>query len=175
MADDPSHFVALALGSNLGDRVAHLRAAVAGLAGGVEIDGVSSVYASAPEGHADQPDFLNAVVVGRTRLNPVELLARAHALEAAAGRRRSFPNAPRPLDVDVVFYGSLVREAEPPLVPHPRWDRRAFVLAPLAEVAPDAVDPRSGRTVETVWNEKRADLRPTVTAFAPPEALRERP
>ena len=139
--------VALALGSNVGSRLAHLAGAVAALAAAVDVEAVSSVYASDPVGYQDQGEFLNAVLVGRTRLAPRALLEAARGAEAAAGRRRPFRNAPRTLDVDLILYGSrVVREADL-VVPHPRWRERAFVLAPLAEVAGGWVDPETGRTV----------------------------
>lgn len=152
--------VALALGSNLGDRLAHLQSAVTGLAeGGVEVEAVSSVYESPPAGYEDQPHFLNAALVGRTRLPPSDLLELARRLEAEAGRERSFPNAPRPLDVDIVFYGDHVIRRPGLRIPHERWSTRAFVLAPLREIAPDLRDPESGRTVQDVWEELAADDR----------------
>ena len=162
--------VALALGSNLGDRMGRLAGAVAFLAPELEGLCASSVYASDPVGYEDQPPFLNAVVTGRTRLGADALLRRAHAAEAAAGRRRSFPNAPRTLDVDIVLYGDEVRRDDELHIPHPRFRERAFVLAPLAEVAPGRVDPVTGRTVLDLWREAR-DALPPVRVFAPPHAL----
>lgn len=164
--------VALALGSNLGDRIAHLRRAVTRLAeSGIELRGVSSVYESPPEGYVAQPDFLNAALVGRTRLSPGELLAVARRLEAEAGRERSFPNAPRPLDVDIVLYGDrVVTEAEL-RIPHERWRTRAFVLAPLREIAGDRRDPETGRTVESFWDDLDAVRRDEVRRVRPASAL----
>lgn len=168
--------VALALGSNLGDRLAHLRRAVTRLGeGGVVVRGVSSVYESPPTGYADQPDFLNAAVVGRTRLTPGELLALARRLEAEAGRERSFTNAPRPLDVDIVLYGGRVVEEPELRIPHERWRTRAFVLAPLREIAAELRDPETGRTVESFWDELEPDLREEVRRVGPPSALSELP
>ncbi len=168
--------VALALGSNLGDRLAHLRRAVKGLGdGGVEVRSVSSVYESPPAGYAEQPDFLNAALVGRTRLSPGELLILARRLESEAGRERSFPNAPRPLDVDIVLYGDRV-VTEPELrIPHERWRTRTFVLAPLREIAAELRDPETGRTVESFWKELEAGLREEVRRVGPASALAELP
>lgn len=168
--------VALALGSNLGDRLAHLRRAVKGLGdGGVEVRGVSSVYESAPEGYVDQPDFLNAALVGRTRLSPGDLLAVARRLEAEAGRERSFPNAPRPLDVDIVLYGDRV-VTEPELrIPHERWRTRAFVLAPLREIAGELRDPETGRTVKSFWDDLDAVHREEVRRVGPASAISNAP
>lgn len=168
--------VALALGSNLGDRIAHLRRAVTGLVeSGIELRGVSSVYESPPEGYGDQPDFLNAALVGRTRLSPGELLAVARRLEAEAGRERSFPNAPRPLDVDIVLYGDRV-VTEPDLrIPHERWRTRAFVLAPLREIAGELRDPETGRTVKSFWDDLDAVDCEEVRRVGPASVLAELP
>jgi 2-amino-4-hydroxy-6-hydroxymethyldihydropteridine diphosphokinase len=162
---------ALALGSNLGDRLGHLAAAVRGLdRAGLHIERCSSVYGSAPVGYASQPDFLNAVIVGQWSGGAHAVLSIAHGLEHAAGRRRSFPNAPRPLDVDLIFMGNLVLDTPDLVVPHPRWRDRAFVLRPLAEAAPDLMDPLSGDTVHTVWSRRRHALGDTWVE-APPSAL----
>jgi 2-amino-4-hydroxy-6-hydroxymethyldihydropteridine diphosphokinase len=165
--------VALALGSNLGDRLASLARAVLALSGHLQQVAVSSVYESRPVGHEDQPDFFNAVLVGRTDRSPDDLLALAHELEERAGRRRSFRNAPRPLDVDILFFGD--REVALPelRIPHPRWKERSFVLEPLAEVAPQWMDPGTGRSVLDVWNERRDEL-PPVRVVASPDALLRR-
>jgi 2-amino-4-hydroxy-6-hydroxymethyldihydropteridine diphosphokinase len=135
--DDVTHEVLLGLGANLGDPVAQLRKAVEALAPAVRIDGVSSVYRTEPVGYADQPDFYNLVVRGSTALAPLELLAAAQGVEEALGRRRSFPNAPRTIDVDLLAYGDRVMRTEALTLPHPRLHLRGFVLHPLAEVAPE--------------------------------------
>lgn len=137
--------VLLSLGSNLGDRLEHLRRGVEGLTRGVEVEAVSSIYESAPAGYEEQPDFLNAVVRGRTVLGPRELLALAQEVEEDEGRRRSFPNAPRTLDIDILFFGDRVMREPGLTLPHPRWRERDFVRVPLAEVAGDWKDPESGR------------------------------
>lgn len=137
--------VLLSLGSNLGDRLGHLRRGVEGLTRGVEIEAVSSIYESPPAGYEAQPDFLNAVVRGRTVFGPRELLALAQEVEEEEGRRRSFPNAPRTLDIDILFFGDRVMREAGLILPHPRWRERAFVRVPLAEVAGDWKDPESGR------------------------------
>jgi len=99
-------------------------------------------------GHADQPDFVNAVVMLDTDLAPHELLDALLEIEKAAGRERSFPNAPRLLDLDLLLYGDQIIGAPGLDVPHPRMHERAFVLAPLVEIAPDAVVPGHGRAVD---------------------------
>jgi 2-amino-4-hydroxy-6-hydroxymethyldihydropteridine diphosphokinase len=140
--------VAIALGSNLGDREDTLTAAAAQLAALLDRFTLSSRHDTAPVGVPDpQPRYLNAAGVGFTRLGPRELLARLHDIERAFGRERSVPNASRTLDLDVVLYGDLVVNEPGLAIPHPRFRERAFVLAPLAEVAPDMIDPVTGRTV----------------------------
>lgn len=162
--------VALALGSNLGDRIERLSSALAALEGAVDLEAVSSVYATDPVGYEEQPEFLNAVAVGRTRLAPRALLEAGRAAEAAAGRVRSFRGAPRPLDVDLVLYGARTVCAPDLVVPHPRWRERGFVLAPLAEVAPDWIDPETGRSVaELAAAVPGGSGRPR--RVAPPDAL----
>lgn len=136
--------VLLALGANLGDPLAQLREAVARLEGIVSVEAVSSVYRTEPVGLREQPDFLNLVCRGRTRLGPRELVRAVLRLEAELGRERSLPNAPRTIDVDVLSLGDRVVEDEEVVLPHPRLHRRAFVLVPLGEVAPDWVHPVLG-------------------------------
>lgn len=130
----------VALGSNLGDRRAHLRAAVAGLPGVVAVSGV---YETEPVGGpAAQPPYLNAVVELETGLTPRQLLELGQALEAAAGRVRAARWGPRTLDVDVLLVGGLVVDEADLTVPHPRMRERAFVLVPLHDLAPDLVEER---------------------------------
>ena len=97
----------------------------------------SSLYRTAPVGYADQPDFINAVAQLETGLPADRLLDELQALEARHGRRRSFPNAPRTLDLDLLLFGDLVLQTERLTLPHPRMRERAFVLEPLREIAPD--------------------------------------
>lgn len=140
--------VAIALGSNLGDRAAHLAWAVEQLAALVSGLRVSVVLETDPVGVPDaQPPYLNAVVVGHTALEPRPLLEALLAIEHQGGRERRSFRAARTLDLDLILYGDLVRH-EPDLnIPHPRFRERRFVLAPLAELAPDWQDPVTGQTV----------------------------
>jgi len=138
--------VFLGLGANLGDPVAQLARAVARLKEVLHGVVVSSVYRSEPVGYREQPDFFNLVCGGWTRLSPRELLAHARAVEREAGRVRSFPNSPRPLDVDLLVYGEAVTDDPELTLPHPRMAERAFVLVPLAEVAPEWRHPVGKRT-----------------------------
>lgn len=138
---------ALSLGSNLGDRLAHLQQAVDALAAepGVQVQAVSGVYETAPVGGPEQPDYLNAVVVVDTTLGPEQLLDVAHRLEAAAGRTRELHWGPRTLDVDVLALDALVVDSPRLTLPHPRAHQRGFVLVPWADVDPDFVLVGHGR------------------------------
>ena len=140
--------VAVAIGSNLGDRVAHLDHAVSRLQSFIRQLRVSRYYETAPVGvSGPQPLYLNAAAVGDTQLPLRPLLEALHAVENERGRVRPPPLAPRTLDLDLVLFGDL-RMEEPGLVlPHPRFRERRFVLEPLAEIAPDLVDPVTGRRV----------------------------
>jgi 2-amino-4-hydroxy-6-hydroxymethyldihydropteridine diphosphokinase len=148
----PEHQVVVALGSNLGDRLEHLAFGVRRLEEeGFGLDALSSVFETPAVGYLDQPDFLNMVTVGRTSLAPGGLLALLQSIEEDAGRKRAFNNAPRTLDLDLVFFkGRIVRE--PGLtVPHPRWKERSFVVRPLQSLCADLVDPETGLRVDEVW------------------------
>lgn len=134
--------VFLGLGSNLGDRAANLAEALRRLPdAGVQIRRVSSVWETEPRGVADQPWFLNQVVEGETGAFPVQLLRRLQTIEREMGRRRTAPNGPRTIDLDLLLYGSKVIRTAVLEVPHPRLAERRFVLEPLAEIAPDLEHP----------------------------------
>lgn len=140
--------VAVALGSNLGDRRGHLTWAVERLADHLAGVRVSSVIETAPvDVPGPQPPYLNAAAVGTTSLAPRELLDALLALERARGRARPAPRAPRTLDLDLILYGDRVIDDDGLVVPHPRFRERRFVLEPLAELAGEWVDPVTGRTV----------------------------
>jgi 2-amino-4-hydroxy-6-hydroxymethyldihydropteridine diphosphokinase len=136
----------LALGSNLGDRLAHLQSALDSLEAhaDVTIVAVSRVYETDPVGGPVQDDFLNAVVELRTDLAPLALLDLAQQLEATARRVRLERWGPRTLDVDVLLYDDVAIDTERLTIPHPRMWSRGFVLAPLHDVAPDLVDRPGG-------------------------------
>lgn len=139
--------VFLSLGSNLGDREGNLRAALRGLSSEVRIRTVSSLYESDPIGVKDQPAFLNLVAMGETALVSHELLAYVKAIERQVGRTATYRWGPRIVDADIIFFGDLVLETSVLTIPHREMTRRAFVLIPLAEIAPDYVHPRMGLTV----------------------------
>jgi 2-amino-4-hydroxy-6-hydroxymethyldihydropteridine diphosphokinase len=146
----------IALGSNLGDPEAQIRGALSTLAAMLETRLVrhSSLYRNPPVGYPDQPEFVNAVAEIRTRLAPRDLLDQLLALERNQGRTRDFANAPRTIDLDILLYGGHVVNEPGLTIPHPRMLERAFVLVPLAEIAPDAVVPGVGRVSGLV---KRVD------------------
>jgi 2-amino-4-hydroxy-6-hydroxymethyldihydropteridine diphosphokinase len=139
--------VAIALGSNVGNRAAHLDWAVSRLRECIDGVEVSTYIETAPVGVAPQADFLNAAAAGYTTLAPRALLERLLALEAERGRVRTAEGTPRPLDLDLILYGGLTIDEPGLAVPHPRFRERAFVLTPLAEIAPSWVDPATGRTI----------------------------
>lgn len=132
---------AVALGSNLGDRLATLRSAVLQLSGVGTVLGVSSLYETAPVGGPEQGAFLNAIAVIDTELDAASTLARLHEIEAAHDREREVHWGPRTLDLDLILFGDEVHVGEALTVPHPRYTERRFVLEPLLEVWPAAVDP----------------------------------
>lgn len=137
----------IALGSNLGDRLQELQRAVDALAAtpGLALTAVSPVYETAPVGGPEQPDYLNAVVLAQTSRPAADLLARAHAIEAAAQRTRAERWGPRTLDVDIIAYGEELSSDPALTLPHPRAQERAFVLAPWHDADPGAVLPGRGR------------------------------
>ncbi len=140
--------VAIALGSNLGDRCAHLDAAVRELERSLHGMVRSSFIETTPVGVlSPQPDYLNGAVVGSTDMSPRALLDRLLEVEQLLGRERPQPLAARTLDLDLILYGDVVVREEGLVVPHPRFRERRFVLAPLAEIAPLMRDPVTGRTV----------------------------
>jgi 2-amino-4-hydroxy-6-hydroxymethyldihydropteridine diphosphokinase len=143
--------VAIALGSNVGERLQHLEHAVAALAVDLADMKVSPIIETQPIGVGQEHGaYLNAAVIGQTRLGPRELLARLLHIEQQSGRTRPYPTAPRTLDLDLVLYGDLIVDEDGLRVPHPRFREREFVLAPLAEIAPHMVDPVTGRTVQAL-------------------------
>ena len=141
------HIVYMALGSNLGDRMANLKQAVTSLSPQVDVKSRSRVYETPPWGYTDQPAFLNMVIKGNTYLQPEPLLKHLKRLEIALGRGPSFQNGPRLIDIDILFYDKLVLDTHPLILPHPHLHERGFVLMPLNDIAPDLMHPTIGRTV----------------------------
>ena len=148
--------IAIALGSNLGDRLGYLHQAVDSL--NQFLDGlvVSKFIETAPVGVRPQPTFLNGAVVGLSQDNPRKLLKSLLAIESQSGRTRPTPGSPRTLDLDLILVGSKV-VLQPDLeLPHPRFRERLFVLAPLAEIAPTLVDPITGCSIATLLRKAKS-------------------
>ena len=145
------HLAYVALGANLADPVAQVRAAIVALTGLPEsrLLLTSSLYRSTPVGVHGQPDFINAVAALETTLSPQALLTVLFAIEAQFGRRRDFFRAPRTLDLDLLLFDDLIIDTPQLQLPHPRMHLRAFVIAPLVEVAPDCRIP--GRGNAAAW------------------------
>lgn len=139
--------VYLALGANLGDRMLNLAHALTLLPPAVMLQRCSRVYETPPWGYLDQPDFLNMVIVGETTLEPLVLLDRLKLLEEKIGRKKSERYGPRLIDLDILFFDDLQLQSERLEIPHPRLAERAFVLVPLADLAPDLMHPATHQTV----------------------------
>jgi len=144
----------IGLGSNVGDPPAQIRRAMQTLAAMPDTRLVrgSSLYRNPPAGYLDQPEFVNAVAEIETRLAPRDLLEQLLAIERAHGRVRDFPNGPRTLDLDILLYGERTVREPKLTIPHPRMVERAFVLVPLAEIAPKTVLPGGARVADLVKN-----------------------
>jgi len=138
----------LGLGSNMGDRSANLNEAMELLSRKLQVEKVSAVYDTEPMENTDQARFLNMVCRVHTRIEPAGLLALAKGIETKMGRVPGKRNSPRPIDIDILFYGDQVMETSQLAIPHPRIAERAFVLVPLAEIAPDFKHPVSGQTMK---------------------------
>jgi 2-amino-4-hydroxy-6-hydroxymethyldihydropteridine diphosphokinase len=165
--------VALGLGSNLGDPVAHFAAAIAEFRSLGTVEKVSPYYRTAPIGGPDQDDYLNAVVLVQTTLSPRELLAATTGIEASRGRIRGERWGPRTLDIDILLYGDQTVDEPGLTVPHPRMTERRFVLAPLLDVWPDAALPGGRPAAELIGDvsdqeiEQVALFKPTPSWAAP--------
>jgi 2-amino-4-hydroxy-6-hydroxymethyldihydropteridine diphosphokinase len=150
--------VAIALGSNLGDRRRHLEYAINALARELTNLKESTFIETEPAGvRPGQPAYLNAAVVGTTNLSPRALLDRLLEIEKKRGRERPYTMAPRTLDLDLILYGARIVEEEGLSIPHPRFREREFVLRPLTEIAPELIDPVSGQTVAQLLVRLKAD------------------
>ena len=137
----------LTLGTNLGDRLANLRAAIDAFPPSIVHRQSSHIYETPPWGYTDQPAFLNMAVKCETDLDAASLLKRLKQIEVQIGRQQSFRWGPRLIDMDILFYDDLVLESESLTIPHPRLHQRAFVLVPLADIALDLIHPVFQKTI----------------------------
>lgn len=141
------HTVYLALGSNLGNRLANLKTAISNFTPQLDVKKKSPVYETPPWGYADQPAFLNQVVMAETYLEPEDLLEHLKRLEVVLGREPTFHNGPRLIDMDILFYDDVEIDSPPLQIPHPRLHQRGFVLVPLHDIAPELIHPVLGKSV----------------------------
>ena len=137
----------LALGTNLGDRLTNFNAAIESFPTSIVHSQSSNIYETPPWGYTDQPAFLNMAVKCETDLDAASLLKRLKQIEVEFGRVESFRWGPRQIDIDILFYDDLILESESLTIPHPRLHERAFVLVPLADIAPDFMHPVLKKTV----------------------------
>lgn len=158
--NDPAAIAFIGLGSNLADPLAQVRQALVELESipGTRLSARSSLYRTSPVGLLDQPDFINAVASVQTTLSPPMLLAALLAIEGRHGRKRTIRNAQRTLDLDLLLYGEEVLDSDGLTLPHPRLHERAFVLAPLAEIAPGVLVPGQGRVVDLLARTDRGGV-----------------
>ncbi|KXK15461.1 MAG: 2-amino-4-hydroxy-6- hydroxymethyldihydropteridine pyrophosphokinase [Chloroflexi bacterium OLB14] len=141
------HVVYLALGSNLGNRLANIKNAISNFTPQMDVKKKSPVYETPPWGYANQPAFLNQVVMAETYLEPEDLLSHLKRLEGVLGREPTFPNGPRLIDIDILFYDDVQIDSPPLQIPHTRLHQRGFVLVPLNDIAPDLIHPTLGKSV----------------------------
>jgi len=142
-----NHTIYLGMGTNTGNRLENLLAAIDALSPEVQVMRRSPIYQTPPWGYTDQPDFLNLVLEGTTSLAPLALLTHLKNVETRIGRTANFRWGPREIDIDILFYGQLVSEEEGLEIPHPRLHERAFVLVPLADLTTSLVHPKIHKTV----------------------------
>jgi 2-amino-4-hydroxy-6-hydroxymethyldihydropteridine diphosphokinase len=149
----------LLTGGNEGDRFLHMQQArtnIELICG--QLLQVSSLYETEPWGNMDQPDFLNQVILIDTKLSPEELLHAILSIEEKGGRKRTVKNAPRTIDIDILFYNDLILEKPGLSIPHPRIADRRFVLEPLNEISPEFIHPVIGKTIHRLLLECKDEL-----------------
>ena len=154
-ASESGSIAYLGLGTNIGDRRAHLQRARAEIEAIARVEAASPIYETDPVGFADQPRFWNMVLRVRTSLPPEALLGELLAIEERMGRQRDFRNAPRIIDLDILLYDDVVLDVAGITLPHPRMTERAFVLKPLLELAPELVHPITGERFADIYRRGR--------------------
>ncbi|MBF0352152.1 MAG: 2-amino-4-hydroxy-6-hydroxymethyldihydropteridine diphosphokinase [SAR324 cluster bacterium] len=154
MPDFPSINVFIGLGSNLGDRRTHLEQAITLLSrSAIQIEQVSSIYESKPYMGMKQPDYYNLVVRASTTFSPELLLQQCLKVESQMGRVRTYKWAPRIVDIDILLYGNQIWNSDNLNIPHPDFQNRGFVMAPLNEISPDWIDPVTGQSLGQLWKQ----------------------
>jgi 2-amino-4-hydroxy-6-hydroxymethyldihydropteridine diphosphokinase len=156
MTNHPSKIIYLGLGTNLSDRLSNLQQAITSLFPGVHVLAQSPIYETQPWGLTDQPTFLNMVLKGATHLPPLDLFEHLKSLETRLGRLPSVRWGPRLIDIDILFYSDTVLSSPQLTIPHPRLHERAFVLIPLADLAPDLLHPVLEKTIRQLLD--RVDI-----------------
>jgi 2-amino-4-hydroxy-6-hydroxymethyldihydropteridine diphosphokinase len=158
----------IGFGSNIGDRLKHIQNAIHALSKteGITLQEISSVYKTDPVGYETQEPFLNGIAAIQTSLSPLSLLHTLKDIEIAVGRQHRIRWGPREIDLDLLIYGDLRLQTEKLVVPHPEMHLRRFVLAPLAEIAPDLVHPVFQETIETLLEHLEDDKSVTKTAYS---------
>jgi dihydroneopterin aldolase / 2-amino-4-hydroxy-6-hydroxymethyldihydropteridine diphosphokinase len=141
------HVVYLGLGSNLGERATNLEESLEKIAELASVEKKSGIYETEPWGLKEQPNFLNQVVKVKTRLEPLELLSSLKDIERTMGRKKSVKFGPRVIDLDILFYDDVIMKTETLTIPHPLMTKRAFVLVPLNEIAPNHLHPVEGKKI----------------------------
>ncbi len=142
--------VYIALGTNLGNRLANLREAIDFFSSELRVIRESTIYETPPWGYIEQPAFLNMVIEAETKLAPRALLSYLKDKEKNLGRIKNFRNGPRLIDLDILFYDDLILDEKKLTIPHPRLHERAFVLVPLAEIAPAFIHPLFGKKINVL-------------------------
>jgi 2-amino-4-hydroxy-6-hydroxymethyldihydropteridine diphosphokinase len=149
----PAKTVFIAFGSNLGDRLSNITAALKQLAKLGEIKQISPLFETKPEGYLNQNNFINGAVEFKTTLPPLELLKELKKIEKNLGRKKTFQNAPRPIDLDIIFYEGIILNSPVLTLPHPAAHLREFVLLPLSFIAKDFMHPMLKKPVKTLLSE----------------------
>ncbi|MBI5554596.1 MAG: 2-amino-4-hydroxy-6-hydroxymethyldihydropteridine diphosphokinase [Elusimicrobia bacterium] len=141
----------LGLGSNIGNKRENIKEAIRLLRQEVKIAKMSSYYKTKPVGYADQPDFINVAIEIKTNLTPLQLLRMVKDIEKKIGRKKTFQNGPRIIDIDILIYYDEIMKTKKLVIPHPDMHRRWFVLKPLAEIAPEVIHPTLKHTIKNLF------------------------